>query len=297
MAVALQDHARERATADDEHFLVVLFQFFDQRQEVAVAADDDVGVDVRVGERHFEGVEREVDVGAVLVAARRHVALDEADGVLRERAAVLARAGPVGVRDLRDDLAALLDGVEDDADVELLAEGGLDADFDVVEVDEDSDVETILVGQNESLRNCESVRKLGPSAAGSSQPSFAAVKLNSLRVRRRGIVHHGGGLAVKAAVVTVRERTPSAIRHGNASESSGASGAAQRMRVKLPRCSSSRPLPPRPVTSYFVVLMVCSAPREVSTVSRSRSPVEAMKPSTRSSSFSLIRMHALAGTR
>jgi hypothetical protein len=75
-----------------------------------------------VGERHLERVEREVDVGAVLVAARREVALHEADGVLRERAAVFAGARPVGVGDLGDDLAALLDGVEDGADVELLAE-------------------------------------------------------------------------------------------------------------------------------------------------------------------------------
>ena len=67
-------------------------------------------------------------------------------------AAVFAGARPVGVGDLGDDLAALLDGVEDDADVELLAEGGLDADFDVVEVDEDGDVETILSGQTDSLR-------------------------------------------------------------------------------------------------------------------------------------------------
>ena len=85
VAVALQDHARERAAADDEHLLVVLLQLLDERQEVAVAADDDVGVDVRMRERHLERVEREVDVGAVLVAARRQVALHEADGVLRER--------------------------------------------------------------------------------------------------------------------------------------------------------------------------------------------------------------------
>ena len=109
MAVALQDDARERAAADDEHLLVVLLQFLDQRQEIAVAADDDVGIDVRVRERHLERVEREVDVGAVLVAARREVALHEADGVLGERAAVLAGARPVGVGDLGDDLAALLD--------------------------------------------------------------------------------------------------------------------------------------------------------------------------------------------
>ena len=66
--------------------------------------------------------------------------------------AVVAGARPVGVGDLGDDLAALLDGVEDGADVELLAEGGLDADFDVVEVDEYCDVQTILSGQTDSLR-------------------------------------------------------------------------------------------------------------------------------------------------
>ena len=147
VAVPLQDDAREGAAADDEHLLVVLLQLLDERQEVAVAADDDVGVDVRVGERHLERVEREVDVGAVLVAARGQVALDEADGVLGERAAVFAGAGPVGVGDLGDDLAALLERFEDDADVEMFAEGGLDADLDVVEIDEDRDVDAFLVGQ------------------------------------------------------------------------------------------------------------------------------------------------------
>ena len=78
----------------------------------------------------------------------RQVALDEPDGVLGQRAAVLAGARPVGVGDLGDDLAALLERVEDDADVEMLAEGGLDADLDVVEVDENGDVQAILVRQN-----------------------------------------------------------------------------------------------------------------------------------------------------
>ena len=112
----------------------------------------DVRVDMLMRERHFESVEREVDVRAVLVAARRHVALDQANRVLGERAAVLAGARPVGVGDLGDHLAAFLDGVENDADVELLAEGGLDADFDVVEVDEDGNVEAIWSGQTGSLR-------------------------------------------------------------------------------------------------------------------------------------------------
>ena len=145
MAVPLQNHACKRASADDKDLLVVLLELFDQRQKVAVAADDDVRVDVLMRERHLERVEREVDVGAVLVAARRQVALDQADGVLRERAAVLAGARPVGIGNLRDDLAALLDGLENGANVELLAEGGSDADFDVVEVDENGDVQAFLL--------------------------------------------------------------------------------------------------------------------------------------------------------
>src|SRR5256712_2988796 len=151
VAVALQDHARKRAAADDEDLLVVLLELLDQREEIAVATDDHVRVDVRVRKRHLERVEREIDVRAVLVAARREVALHEADGVLRECAAVLAGARPVRIRDLGDDLAALFDGVEDGADVELLIEGRSDPDLDVVEVDENGDVETFLVGQTESL--------------------------------------------------------------------------------------------------------------------------------------------------
>ena len=131
--------ARELPAADDEHLLVVLLQLLDEADEVAVAADDDERVDVRMRERHLERVEREVDVGAVLVAARRHVALHHADRVLREHAAVAAGALPVAVGRLRDDLAALLQRLEHQAGVERRAQGVLDADFDVVEVDEDGD--------------------------------------------------------------------------------------------------------------------------------------------------------------
>ena len=118
VAVLLHHGAGELPAADDEHLLVVLLELLHQADEVAVAADDDEGVDVVVGERHLEGVEGEVDVGAVLVAAGRHVALHHAHGVLREHAAVVAGALPVAVGDLGDDLAALLDGLEDRADVE-----------------------------------------------------------------------------------------------------------------------------------------------------------------------------------
>src|SRR4029079_12833167 len=76
------------------------------------------------------------DVRAVLVAARRQVALDQLRRVLRQRAAVVPRARPVAVGDLRNDLSPLLQGLEDDPDVELRVQRALDADLDVVEVDE-----------------------------------------------------------------------------------------------------------------------------------------------------------------
>ena len=144
VAVPLHHQARERAAADHEDLLVVLLQLLDERDEVAVAADDDVGVDVAVGERHLERVERQVDVGAVLVAARREVALHQLGRVLRERSAVVAGARPVAVGDLGHDVAALLERLEDDPDVELHAERALDPDLDVVEVDENRNLQSCV---------------------------------------------------------------------------------------------------------------------------------------------------------
>jgi hypothetical protein len=97
-----------------------------------------------VRERHFEGVEGEVDVGAVLVAARRHDALHHAHRVLRHRAAVLTGSLPVAVGHLGDDFAAFLDRFEDGADIELEVKGGLDADLDVVEIDEHCDLQSCI---------------------------------------------------------------------------------------------------------------------------------------------------------
>ena len=89
-AVLLHHLAGELAAAYDEHLLVVLLELLHERDEVAVAADDDEGVDVVVREGHFERVERQVDVGAVLVAAGRHHALHEPHGVVRHRTPVVA---------------------------------------------------------------------------------------------------------------------------------------------------------------------------------------------------------------
>ena len=200
-------------------------------------------------------------------------------------------ARPVGVGDLGDDLAALLDGVEDGADVELLAEGGLDADLDVVEVDENGDVQAILVRQNGILAYLRIVKGSDRQRPAGCRPTFAAVELAASGEAQ-------GHCTAPWLMADGDRWLPWPIRHRSAighCERAAHPGSGQTIRVNWPRCSSSRPLPPRPVTSYLPVLMVCSAPRVVSTVSRSRSPVEAMEPRTRSSSPSLIRMHAFPG--
>ncbi len=144
VAVALHHQAGEGPTADHEDLLVVLFELLDQADEVAVAADDDVGVDVAVGERHLEGVERQVDVGAVLVATRREVALYQFGRVLRQRPAVVTCARPVAVGDLRDHIAPFLERLEDDPDVELHAQRALDPDLNVVEVDKNRNLQSCI---------------------------------------------------------------------------------------------------------------------------------------------------------
>ena len=66
--------------------------------------------------------------------------------------------------------------LEDDADVELLAEGGLDADFDVVEVDEDGDVQAFLMRQNEILRVVSRMSASDRQRPAGVRPRFAAVE-------------------------------------------------------------------------------------------------------------------------
>ena len=105
VAVLLQDDARKIAPADDEDFFVVLFQFLDKRDEIAVTANNHKSIDVIPGKRHLERIERQIDIGAVLIAARRRVALHHLDGVFGELPRRTFLASPVGVGDFCDDLA------------------------------------------------------------------------------------------------------------------------------------------------------------------------------------------------
>ena len=136
VTVALQDRAREGLAADNIDALVILLQLVDQSHEIAVAADDGEGVDVIARERHLQSVERQIDVGAVLVAARRGVALYHLDTALRELPGFGCLPAPVGIGDLGRDLAALLDAVQHALDVELAVQRGFDPDFYVVVINE-----------------------------------------------------------------------------------------------------------------------------------------------------------------
>ncbi len=96
-----------------------------------------------VREGHLEGVEGQVDVGAILVAARGHDTLHEAHGMVRHGPAVVA-ALPVAKGDLGDDLAAFFDRFEHRPDIEVEAERVLHADLDVVEIDEYGNLESFV---------------------------------------------------------------------------------------------------------------------------------------------------------
>jgi hypothetical protein len=84
VAVLLQDGAGESLAAHHEHRLVVLLQLIHQRNKVAVAAHNAECINVIVREGQFQRVESKIDVGAVLIAAGRRVALHHLHGIFGE---------------------------------------------------------------------------------------------------------------------------------------------------------------------------------------------------------------------
>ena len=112
VAVLLQDGAGEGFAANHKHCLVVLLQFVHQRNEVAVATDDRERIDVIVRKRHFQRIERQIDVRAILITTGRRIALDHLDCILRELTRGILQPPPVGVGDLGDDLAPLFHGFQ-----------------------------------------------------------------------------------------------------------------------------------------------------------------------------------------
>ena len=64
--------------------------------------------------------------------------------MLRERSAVVARARPVAIGNLRNNVAAFAQRFQDDPDIELHAQRALDPDLDVVEVYENRNLESCI---------------------------------------------------------------------------------------------------------------------------------------------------------
>src|SRR5262249_42691101 len=140
VAVLLKNDAGEGTAANNQNFLVVLFQLFDESNKITVAAHDHERVDVVPGERHLQRVERKINVSAVLVTAGSEVTLNHLDRVLSHAAAVLPGALPVSIGNLRDDFAAFLDGFENRANIEVPVQCTFYADLDVVKIDEYGDL-------------------------------------------------------------------------------------------------------------------------------------------------------------
>ena len=60
VAILLENRRGKCLAADDEHGLAVFLEFVDQRNEVAIAADDGEGVDMRMREGHLQSVDDQV---------------------------------------------------------------------------------------------------------------------------------------------------------------------------------------------------------------------------------------------
>ena len=108
VAGAHQQRVRHVARADAQRVLAVLTQLGDERAKVAVAGDDDKGVDLVALDGDLERVERHADVGAILAGAHAED-LQEVDRVVHQVLAVAGEATPVTVRSHDGNGAALLE--------------------------------------------------------------------------------------------------------------------------------------------------------------------------------------------
>ena len=157
VTVLLQNRAGEGAAAHHEDTFVVLLELVDESDEIAVAGNNRKRVDVIVRECHFQGIQREVDIGAVFVATGRRIALHHLHSVLGECARGGFLPSPVGVSELGDDFAAFLECVQNRSHVEFAVQRGLHSDFDVVEIDEHGDFQFLfhVVVLNTGVRRSE----------------------------------------------------------------------------------------------------------------------------------------------
>ncbi len=172
--VAVHDEqiARRLADTHSDHVLAVLLELRDEAREVGVAGEEDVRADLRAGEHQLHRVDREADVGGVLLGGavrRRH---DHVDRRLGERNDVLGIASPVGVGALHGHLP--LDDVAAEQVPQLVAEVGANPHRDVVEVDEERGIGRVDVGRIAVRRDREGRDCLGAAVHGSDRRTMRA---------------------------------------------------------------------------------------------------------------------------
>ena len=78
-----EDFAGRTPQPDTQGVLAVLAQLTDQRRVVRIAGDDDVGLNVRVGEQRLDGLDAQADVSAILVRHSVAVQLHQVDRIFQ----------------------------------------------------------------------------------------------------------------------------------------------------------------------------------------------------------------------
>ena len=151
VAVADQQVRAGVLHADADHGLRVLAQLGDERREVRVAADDDEGVDVRLGVAEVERVDHHADVGGVLARLAHVRDLDQLEGCSVHRRLELLVALPVAVRLLHDDRALEEQPLEHLLHVELRVLRLAHAERDVLEVAENGEATRFLVDRHRAV--------------------------------------------------------------------------------------------------------------------------------------------------
>ena len=120
--------------AHADHLFRVLAQLGHQRREVGVTADDDEGIDMRLGVAQVERIDDETDVGRILARLAQVRNLDQLEVGLVHRGLEALVTVPVAIGLLDDDVALEQQALKDAADVEFVVVGITHAKRHVLEV-------------------------------------------------------------------------------------------------------------------------------------------------------------------
>ncbi|CUJ14593.1 Uncharacterised protein [Achromobacter xylosoxidans] len=134
VAVGDQEVGGGLLDAHPDHLLVVLAQLGHQRREVGIAADDDEGVDVRLGVAEVQRIHHQPDVGGILARLAHVRDFDQLEIGLVHRRLEFLVALPVAIGLLDHDAALEQQAFQHRPDVELLVLGVAHAKRHVLEV-------------------------------------------------------------------------------------------------------------------------------------------------------------------